>query len=62
LKFIEDAFGLQRLAASDSRANSPAQDCFDFGQPPRAFVPIQSPYAEDYFKRQPFDAHPPDSE
>jgi len=62
LRFIEDAFGLPRLAASDSRANSPAQDCFDFGQPPRAFVPIQSLYPAGYFKRQPFDAHPPDSE
>jgi phospholipase C len=39
LRFAEDRFGLPRLAASDARANSPT-DCFDFSQPPRAFVPI----------------------
>jgi phospholipase C len=40
LKFSEDLFGLPRLAASDSRSNSPATDCFDFSQRPRAFVAI----------------------
>jgi phospholipase C len=40
LKFSEDLFGLPRLAASDSRSNSPATDCFDFSQSPRAFVAI----------------------
>jgi len=39
LRFIEDCFGLPRLAASDSRANSPT-DAFDFSQPPRRFVPF----------------------
>jgi phospholipase C len=62
LKFIEDTFGLPRLAASDKRANSPARDAFDFQKPPRAFVPIQSPYDRNYFKRQPIDHHIPDSE
>ena len=42
LKFIEDRFGLARLAASDKRANSPEQDSFDFSQPPRKFVPIKA--------------------
>ena len=40
LTFAEDVFGLPRLAAADARATSPAADCFDFSQPPRAFVPI----------------------
>jgi len=40
LRFIEDTFGLARLAASDQRATSPAADCFDFAAPPRAFVPF----------------------
>jgi phospholipase C len=62
LKFIEDTFGLPRLAASDKRANSPAGDAFDFQKPPRAFVPIQSPYDRNYFKRQPIDHHIPDAE
>ena len=40
LRFVEDLFGLHRLAASDARANSPAADCFDFAGPPRPFVPF----------------------
>ena len=32
LRFIEDHYGLGRLAASDTRANDPAVDCFDFTQ------------------------------
>jgi phospholipase C len=43
LKFIEDRFGLARLAASDLRANSPAADCFDFSRPPRKFQPFGAP-------------------
>jgi|HubBroStandDraft_4_1064222.scaffolds.fasta_scaffold00010_63 phospholipase C len=41
LRFIEDTFGLKPMAAADSRATSPAADCFDFSQPPRMFVPIK---------------------
>jgi phospholipase C len=40
LRFIEDQFGFRRLAASDTRANSPEQDCFDFTQSPRPFTPF----------------------
>jgi phospholipase C len=62
LRFVEDEFGLPRLSASDKRANSPAQDCFDFSQSPRKFVPIQSPYDAEYFKRQRQDLRPPDTD
>jgi phospholipase C len=62
LKFVEDTFGLGRLTVSDTRAKSPARDCFDFKQPPRAFVPIQAPHGIDYFKHQPVDNHIPDEE
>jgi phospholipase C len=62
LKFIEDRFGLARLAASDARANSPEPYCFDFSQPPRPFVPIRAPYDENFFLHQPIDHHPPDTE
>jgi phospholipase C len=62
LKFVEDTFGLGRLTASDTRANSPAKDCFDFTQPPRAFVPIQAPLGLEYFKHQPVDERIPDQE
>ena len=62
LRFVEDQFGLGRLAASDTRAKSPAKDAFDFAQPPRTFVPIKSKYDANYFKHQPPDYHIPDAE
>lgn len=62
LKFIEDQFGLPRMAHSDTRANSPDPDAFDFSQAPRKFVPIQAPYDKQYFLRQPIDHHIPDAE
>jgi hypothetical protein len=40
LRFAEDLYGLDTLAAAD-RATSPAADCFDFNQRPRKFVPIR---------------------
>jgi phospholipase C len=61
LKFVEDRFGLPRLAASDTRANS-LDDCFDFSQPARRFIPIKAPHDEAYFKRQPPDLRIPDAE
>ncbi|MGA8533244.1 MAG: alkaline phosphatase family protein [Candidatus Tumulicola sp.] len=62
LKFVEDRFGLQRLAASDTRANSPEADCFDFSQPPRAFVPIPTRFTQADFENEPHDGRPPDTE
>ncbi|HZY97459.1 MAG TPA: alkaline phosphatase family protein [Candidatus Cybelea sp.] len=62
LKFVEDQFGLARLSASDTRAKSPALDCFDFTKPPRTFVPIQARYDANYFKHQPIDTRIPDWE
>lgn len=62
LKFIEDQFGLGRLADSDRRANSPEQDCFDFNQPPRKFKKISAPYDEQFFLHQPPDNRIPDAE
>jgi phospholipase C len=60
LKFVEDEFSLHWLAASDKRANSPA-DAFDFNQSPRKFVKIEAPYDRDYFLHQPPDFRPPDT-
>lgn len=60
LKFVEDTFGLDRLAASDKRAKSPAKACFDFDQTPRKFKVIQSLYSKEYFLHQPPDYHAPD--
>jgi len=62
LRFIEDRFGLATLSASDARANSPERDCFDFGKPPRKFVPIAAPMTQRDFELQPPDLRPPDSD
>ncbi|HEY1681105.1 MAG TPA: alkaline phosphatase family protein [Candidatus Tumulicola sp.] len=62
LRFVEDQFGLGRLAASDSRATSPEADCFDFKQKPRAFVPISAPHDESYFLTQALDPRAVDNE
>lgn len=62
LRFAEDTFGLDHLAAADTRATSPAADCFDFGQKPRAFVPIRAPYGRGFFLHQAPDYRIPDYE
>jgi phospholipase C len=62
LRFVEDAFGLGRLSASDARANSPEKDAFDFKNPPRAFKVIPAEYGKDYFIHQPTSHYPPDTE
>jgi phospholipase C len=41
LRFVEETFGLQPLASSDSRANSFQHSMIDLHQKPKAFVPIQ---------------------
>lgn len=62
LRFVEDRFGLPRLAATDTRANSPEPDCFDFAQRPRAFSPIKAPLDESFFLKEPIDHRIPDAE
>ena len=62
LKFAEDVFGLPRLSASDARANSPAQDAFDFNGPPRKFHKITAPHDMQYFLHQQADPRPPDTQ
>jgi phospholipase C len=62
LKFIENRWSLAPLSASDTRANSPETDAFDFSQTPRTFVPIQAPHDKNFFLHQPPDLRPPDSE
>jgi phospholipase C len=52
LRFAENLFGLGRLAPADTRATSPARDCFDFSQRPRPFVKIAAPYPPRYFMQQ----------
>jgi phospholipase C len=62
LRFAEDLFGLNQLAAADARATSPAADCFDFSRKPRKFIPISAPEDEAFFLRQPNDERIPDEQ
>jgi phospholipase C len=62
LRFAEDLFGLDRLAAADKRAHSPAADCFDFKQKPRAFVKIRAPKPPRFFMHDNGDEPAPDYE
>jgi phospholipase C len=62
LRFAEDVFGLDQLAAADKRAVSPAKDCFDFSQNPRKFIPIKAPLEASYFMHEPPDLRPPDDQ
>ena len=62
LRFAEDLFGLAQLSAADTRATSPAADCFDFNQKPRTFVPIKAPEDEAFFLNQPLDPRMPDTQ
>ncbi len=60
LRFVEDVFGLGQLSASDTRATSPAADCFDFNQAPRKFKKITAPKDAEFFLHQAADHHIPD--
>jgi phospholipase C len=62
LRFAEDLFGLGQLAPADTRANSPAGDCFDFTQNPRAFVKIKAPLPPSFFMHQYGEYQAPDYE
>jgi phospholipase C len=63
LRFAEDLWGLGKLAPADKRANSPADDCFDFTQSPHKFVPIKAPLPPKFFMHQfPDDYFAPDYE
>jgi phospholipase C len=52
LKFAEELWGLPQMAPADTRANSPAADCFDFSQQPHTFVEIHAPLPARFFMHQ----------
>lgn len=62
LRFVEDVFGLPRLAASDTRATSPEADAFNFKRAPRPFHTIAAKLKASFFINEPVDHHPPDNE
>jgi phospholipase C len=62
LRYVEDNFGLPQMAASDTRANDPAVDAFNYKQKARPFTPIKSQMKADDFIRQPPDPRAPDED
>ena len=60
LRFVEDQFGLARLAAADARANSPEGDAIDFTQKPRPFKAFKTKLQARDFINAPPDHRPPD--
>jgi phospholipase C len=62
LKFSEEVYGLPSLGGADARADD-LEDCFDFSQPPRAFVPITAPEPAAFFLQTKQTAElPPDND
>jgi phospholipase C len=61
LKFIEQTYGMQPMAASDMRAN-PLTDCFDFTQQARPFSTIRTRHSGDEFRREVPSYRPPDDD
>jgi phospholipase C len=55
LRFAEDLYGLDQLAPADTRATSPAADCFDFSHTPRPFVKIKARVPPRFFMHNPGD-------
>ena len=62
LRYIENNFGLGQLAASDTRANDPAVDAFNYSQAPRTFVPFPTKMKPDDFIKALPDTRPPDND
>ena len=62
LKFVEDQFGLGTARRQRRPRELARQDCFDFHQPPRAFVPFKAALGREFFLYQPADHRPPDDQ
>jgi phospholipase C len=61
-RFIEDTFGLARLAPADRRAVDPAGDSFNFTQAPRTFHTFSAPYSPAFLRSRPVDHRLPDTD
>ncbi len=62
LRFVENTFGLQPLAASDTRATPFGGDVFNFSQAPRSFTAFARPQDREYFLHQAPSGLPPDND
>jgi len=60
LEYVEDTFGLGHLGTTDVGVNSIGAD-FDYGQAPRAFVPISATYSRESLRRRPESRLPVDT-
>jgi phospholipase C len=50
LRYIEDNFGLVRLAAADARASDPAYDALDYTAKPRRFIKLRGGKPPSFWK------------
>ena len=62
LRFVEDNFGLNQLAAADARATDAGADCLNPSQRPRKFAPIATRLQAPYFIHRRPSLTPPDDE
>jgi phospholipase C len=60
LRFTEEIFNLPSLGARDAAADG-FQDCFDFTQAPRPYLPIQTRHDASFFAKQ-ASSGPPDDD
>ena len=61
LRYVEDTFALGRLGTTDTTSTS-IRDAFDYGRPPRTFVPIASAKSKDFFLHQAPSMHAVDTQ
>ncbi|HYZ15209.1 MAG TPA: alkaline phosphatase family protein [Candidatus Acidoferrum sp.] len=61
LKFAEEVVGVPSLGTTDTRADD-LTDCFDFRQPPKAYVPISTAMTAADFISLPLSNLPPDDD
>ena len=62
LRFVEDNFGLNQLAAADTRAADAGADCLNPSQPARKFAPLATGLQAPYFIHRRPSLRPPDDE
>jgi phospholipase C len=60
LRFVEERYGLQSLGYSDARSDD-LTDCFNFGQSPVPYQPVQAPFSKSYLLTH-WRFEPPDNE
>jgi phospholipase C len=62
LKLVEQVFKLPSLGYADAANLGDLSDCFNFGQPPRAFQTITAPLTQEHFLNDPRPPSDPDDD